>query len=599
LDIETAAYCVLIALAIYAGLALIGAPLWLLLRPLPLSGELASPLLGLAILQVWAWYWLDRDWGGMQVGLPVLLAFATVASVWMLLRTRPRLPTINEAVPTFGLAGAVAVAFVVQFRVPFRAGAAAASILNADIAFYVNQAGGLVAHGFGYAGNIAGSDLGVLATNGYGIGPGVYSTLAAAAAGTGLGVWRVALPVLLVMVVLGALAVRDAARLLLSNPIGPAVVALLVTVASLFVYVVTNYFLAQALAMPLVIAELLTLRAIARSESLKGALRYGTVFLALVVIAMMSYSLMAFAMQPALLGIIAVSEVGRGWLRRVTMAVAAVFGAFVVTLALVPVPFSRAIDLLHASFLGKNGWPLGLMTPLELLGVRPALRHPHPVAGRFMIEAIVVGALILGAMHVLRKRDAGLFGCAALMVLASYGIVYLSLGYSYEQWKWIAFFQPLLIASTFTLVAAGVAVVMRRVPNLPDRAPLIAGSLAGLALVALSARTTVVQTRHTYHYWSQDESLPWSVVDRSLSGLADNSMLQDMGEINVQLPQWEGMWAAYFLAPKTVHLLTPSYYPTSAAVATATIVRNDSPEAARPGARVLNDHYTLIPKQTK
>ena len=93
-----------------------------------------------------------------------------------------RVPPFRDWVPTLGLIGAVALAFVVEFRTVLKVGhLTSGTIWNADIALYVNEAGALVTHGFGWAGNIANVNLGAIATNSQGIGPGVYATLAAAA----------------------------------------------------------------------------------------------------------------------------------------------------------------------------------------------------------------------------------------------------------------------------------------------------------------------------------------------------------------------------------------------------------------------------------
>ena len=227
--------CVGVALALYAALALIGAPIWLLVRsaPPPVSDALGCPVIGLACLQVFAWYWLRFGTGGLVGGLPILGACALVALLgigWSRRRSF-RAPTLARCASTVGLLVAVSAVFVGEFRVPLKIGhLTSASIYNADIGYYVTVARALVSHGYSWSGNIAGVDLGAIATNGHGIGPGVYATLGAAAAGTGLGTWQAALPLALVGVALGALAVRDTVRLLLPGSLVAApVIALLAT----------------------------------------------------------------------------------------------------------------------------------------------------------------------------------------------------------------------------------------------------------------------------------------------------------------------------------------------------------------------------------
>ena len=324
----------------------------------------------------------------------------------------------------------------------------------------------LVSHGYSWPGNIAGVDLGAIATNGHGIGPGVYATLGAAAAGTGLGTWQAALPLALVGVALGALAVRDTVRLLLPGSLVAApVIALLASMASLFGYVTVNYFLAQVLAMPLVLCELMALHWLARRPGRQERVA-GLVLLAAVVLtAILSYSPMAFFMQPVIVGAVCVSEVGRGWLRRSAAVVVSTAGAFVVAALLAPVPFARSAAFVRVSFRKGPGWPLGLMTPLDVLGLRPAIRTPRPVVGTFVFEATIVGLIVVASVWTLwnRRRSAALLcGAAALVVLGSYAAVYAERGYSYEQWKWISYFQPVFITAMYALVvAAGAALVAR------------------------------------------------------------------------------------------------------------------------------------------
>ena len=162
--------CAGIAFAVYAVLALIGAPIWLLVRPLspPLSDALACPLLGFAVFDLFSWYWLRYTNTGLVHGLPVLGMVVAVALVWVVLRRRDifRKPSLASCASTAGLIAAVTIAFVGEFRVPLRLGyLTSASIWNADIAQYAGVAAGLVSHGFGWSGNIAGVDLGHWATD--------------------------------------------------------------------------------------------------------------------------------------------------------------------------------------------------------------------------------------------------------------------------------------------------------------------------------------------------------------------------------------------------------------------------------------------------
>ena len=580
--------CVAFALAIYLTLALVGAPVWLLVRPAapPVSDAFASPILGLAVLQVFSWWWLRFGHGGMIWGLPILVACALVAlaAVGRARRATFRRPSPARCVSTVVLLGAVAAVFVCEFRIPLRAGhLTSASIWNADIALYVNVSAGLVAHGFGWAGNIVGLHLGHASTNAKGIGPGIYSLLAASAAGTGTGTWEAAIPLLLVGVALGALAIRDAARLLLPrNLVAGPVIAVLVTTASLFGYITTNYFLAQVLVMPLALGELLVLHWIAQQTRTRERVAGVVLLTAIVAIAVLSYSPMAFAMQPIILGAVCIAEAGRGWLRRSAQAAIATAGAFVIAWALAPDPFKRSFEFVHVSLKEDKGWPLALMTPLDLLGFHQAVHTPRPVVGLFIFESAIVAAIIAGAVWVLwgtRRRAALVHASAALVVLGSYAAAYAARGYSYEQWKWISFFQPVFMVAVFGLVAAAAAVLLAAWrPHLRVAGGALA-AVFGIVLIAVSARMLVTGTRYTRAVWVAGEpSIAWNVVGPSLSGLADRPALAHEHAVNLDLPQWDEMWAAYFLQPKMrVYLLDPSYLPVSPPGARVTLSAHVAP----------------------
>jgi hypothetical protein len=567
---------------IYAELALIGAPIWLLVRPdvPPVSDAFACPVVGLAVSQVFSWYWLRYTNGGLATGMPVLgicVLFALAGVGWFKRRSLHR-PELALSVSTAALLAAIAVVFVCEFRTPFNVGhLTSASIWNDDIAVYVTVARGLISHGFSWGGNIAKVNLGAMATSSAnGSRPGPYSSLAAAAWGTGLRTWQVALPFLLVTVALGALAVRDAARLLLPGSlISASLIALLATMSSLFAYVTTNYFLGQVLVMPLAVGELIVLHSIARRSTWRQRIPELVLLVAMVVIAVLSFTPISFLMQPVILAAVCVGEFGRGWLRRSALVVASSMGTFIVACALVAESVWRSVRVAGAFAGAGFGWPLGLMTPLEVLGFRQVVRAPRPVVGTFVVQTAIVGLVVLAAVWVLwneRRRVAILNAAAAFLVLGSYALVYVHHGYSYQQWKWISFFQPILIVAVFALVVAAAGVLIRRWA--PAKIPVrTAGAFLGVALTVGSAQILLVGTRGNYVVWVAGEpTLPWNVVGSPLSKLAERPAIDRLDAVNVNMSQWDELWAAYFLEPTTrPYLGTPGYFPTSTSAGSATL----------------------------
>jgi hypothetical protein len=374
------------------------------------------------------------------------------------------------------------------------------------------------------------------------------------------------------------------------------VIALLATTASLFGYITTNYFLAQVLVMPLVLGELLVLHWLAAQSSWRERAGGLVLVAAIVVTATLSYSPMAFFMQPIILAAVCLGEVGREWLRRSAAVFATAVGAFVVAFVLAPVPFWRSAEFARKSLGSEKGWPLGLMTPLDALGLRQAVRTPRPSVGAFLFESFIVGVVVLVGVWALwnRERRAALFyASAAFVVFGSYAAVYVDRGYSYEQWKWISFFQPMFIVAVFALAVAAGGVVITKWLRLPPITVLGAGVVLGVALVGVSARTLVSGTARTRAVWVVNQpTISWSIVGSPLSQLPERTDLERLSAVNVALSQWDTMWAAYFLEPTTrVYPGYTGYYPTSTSPGAPTLKPEPDPTAPPTAPRV---RYVLV-----
>jgi len=159
-------------------------------------------------------------------------------------------------------------------------------------------------------------------------------------------------------------------------------------------------------------------------------------------------------------------------------------------------------------------------------------------------------------------------------VLVSYAGAYVVRRYSYEQWKWISFFQPAFVAAVFALLLAAAVSQMSRFGSAARLATRGGALVLGILLVALSARLLETETRYTRAYWVAGEPrLPWSIVSTQLSGLPKRSELDRLDAVNVDMPQWDEMWVAYFLQSKMqVYLLGPSYFPVAPPTAAWTLV---------------------------
>jgi hypothetical protein len=221
------------------------------------------------------------------------------------------------------------------------------------------------------------------------------------------------------------------------------------------------------------------------------------------------------------------------------------------------------------------------------------------VAGIFAVESVILGAVVLAAVALLWRRQARtaiFLAATAFVVFGSYVAVYVARGYSYEQWKWISFFQPLIVAAVYTLVCAAAIEAIDRVRHARTAFARNVGVAFGVVLVALSARTLVLGTRSTPAVWVPGKpTIHWYVVRPSLSDLPHRPAIAHLHGVNIKLPQWDAMWAAYFLEPEMrVYLTSPNYYTLSRGLAKHTLIPHHVPGAPPTG---YLPGYDLVPAQ--
>jgi len=159
-------------------------------------------------------------------------------------------------------------------------------------------------------------------------------------------------------------------------------------------------------------------------------------------------------------------------------------------------------------------------------------------------------------------------------VFVSYRFVYQFEGYSYRQWKWVSFFQPMLSTAMVALVCAGVLVLVSHY-ELSRHTPVIVGVVAAAVWIGfLTARAhtlTGIDAR-------------WATASPELVGLEDVGA-SHLREVNVDLaPYWETMWGAYFVAPVPSRLAQESYYGLAPQTARWT-VRNTKPGPGEPAPK--------------
>lgn len=584
-----------VGLAGYLLLFYLGWPLWTLIAPkrTPISLSFGAPVTGLAVLQIFSWYWLDHSGTGWSTGFPVLLGLNAVATVAALLWRRPTLrfdrTVAFSLLALVGIFAATSALFVSNFQNIATKGdqIEAASLGNNDVAAYAIVTRFVHDHDLHSHGPITGFDLGAFTRKDvFGVFPFVDGTSTI----TGVGDWQALLPAILVAMLLGVLALRDLAnRLFPKSRTRAAIIALIASASFLFAYIQGQYFISQILAMPIAVALALAYFEAVDQTTRDEFFRSIAVVGVLDIVLAFTYPHMLFLAQPVLVGAVLLASFGPGWVVRARRLVVVAAAGPIVAAILVPERFYIAVktffDLASDT---KSGFPLAAFTPLQLLGFQKILTAPTRHV--LVIQAAIVFAVVSVAVLVLWRKDRrpAIF-CAATVafVLGSYGVIYAIRGKSYSPWKWVSFFQPLYTTLVVLVVCAAAASLLGRI-HVDTTVRLVAGIVAGAVMMFFVVRDTRVLTRNDAF---------WNRVPTELSAIQDSPALAKITDANVALPPyWETMWAVYFLSPRTVYLRSKTYYPKAKAVATWTLEPAATPDAAGEVDRPLNAGYKLVEK---
>ena len=557
-----------------------------------ISTSLGAPLVGLAVLQIFSWYWLDKGGSDWSTGLPILLGLNAVATVVCLVWRRSVLKfdrsVAFSALALVALIAATSVLFISNFQDVATKGdhIEAASMKNPDIVVYAVISRFVHDHNLSQTGPIAGYSLGTFAhADVFGVFPFVDAT----ATITGVGDWQALLPVIFVAMLLGVLALRDLANSLFpKSRTRAALVALVASAGFLYAFIQGYSFISQLLAMPIAVALGIMYFGTLEPNTKGSFFRSIAIVGLLDIILAFTYPHMLFLAQPVLVGAALIATFGPGWaVRARRLVVTAVAGAAV---AAVVIPDRFSIAYSNVSTRANDttsGFALPAFTPLQLLGFQRKLTVPPPQT-TLLIQAAIVLAVVAGALVVLWRdqRRAAIFCVATVvLILASYGLVYIVRGRSYTQWKWISFFQPLYMALVILVVCAAAATLLRRV-RIDATIRLVAGVVAGSVLMYFVVDDTRALTRHNSN---------WETVSTGLSTIEGNPALKGIDAVNVDLPPfWETMWAVYFLTPRTVFLLNTSEYATAPPRATWTLEPNSKPDPPGAIVRRLNSDYKLV-----
>ena len=524
--------------------------------------SISAPLVGLVLLQAISWYVSSADVGleavwpwlpalGLLAIVPIVL-FATRRSARAVFKVRhPRvlLSDVLTAVTSFIL-------FVIHADDLLARGTLSIASANNDVAAYVAVTDHLARSGFDTAGPISGVDLGRVAEVDVN---GAYSYLFSAH-------WVLDRPYF--QLVLGCLAV---ASILVAQALGrllcrwtqlPVVavvaVAVLPQTTFLYSYISSMYFLSQllGLAFAITMIEIATRPYEGRQGFGMSAAALAAMFAGLV----LTYPHMAFLLPP-IVAVVIVASHGRDWRAFLWGILRLGTGAAIGLLVMLP-RTKVAIDRLLLLKDVEAGWPLDGVLPWGMVGAQE--RFVNTVSAVTIVGSVLVVGVSFVASAWLMHRDEDpwprAFAVLLAACLASYAAFYfLRGGPTYEQWKWVSFVQPLIVAAIFAPVFDALA---RRLPY-----------RHGVLPIGLLAIVVVVNMNRSVPYTSS-VALQTNWVSFELGTLGENAAFDGVESVNIDLaPYWESMWAADALFPRPVYIQAVSYYTPSAPVGDWTLTR--------------------------
>jgi hypothetical protein len=453
-------------------------------------------------------------------------------------------------------------------------------VANPDMSSYAVYSQHLLDAGFTPSGQVVGANLG---TGVQGLGFGACAIIANLAALLGTNALNVLYVALLMALFLGTYSsVRFLTeRLNVALPL--AILAAVSGFAVFFVvYLENNYFLSQLVAIALLPAFLTVLFDSGSSLSVRDWFAATIAAAVLAAIGIATYPQMVFVAAAIFVPAVALSRgfsgaIRRGGLSTVSLLIGLAGGA-----AIVPSLTRTAWRLVHSLQNVHAGWPLPGILVSGVLGFQTSPR-PHNSAGQWTASVILLACLLASGCLTWRFKGKQVLTSfvilASASILACYAVVFLHLGVSYQQWKWITYFTPLF-------VALFVAQVLTAIDSLGKNLPASAvGVTYLLCCLALSSPVTIPIDQPMASSLVNMEALPANPTIRSLRGL----------NVDLGPSYWYNNWSVYFFRDKRLYLQGLAYFPAARPRAYWTLVPNST---ATKGKDVipLDSTYRLVHK---
>ena len=463
------------------------------------------------------------------------------------------------------------------------------SAANNDVIAYAQVSEHVLMHSFGEAGRVNGADFGTQARVDV---FGAYSLVGMASSWMPFDYSYLLLPLLLLAWLLFANALTRwlCFTSLLPPSIIGAVVGLTVSVP-LLGYVGGNYFLSQILGMSFV---LFFLAEVARYQLLENCLKnkrfwFTAIYLSLLTAAMLlTYPAVSVA---ALVVVCPILMIGSKWNRirqLVYLLLASTMLGTVLVFNRVQIAISRALELRSI----RAGWSLPLFGLDQALGnlTNEAFGFNVLSLGISSVLVVIMIALVIGgkatAVRWMLIRNLTII----VIAYASYLYIYLSAdGWTYQAWKWLTFFIPLMLTSAIILVTAS---RQERLINSATLRQILFGVLISLLLINLG--------RFGHFYSAVADATP---VDSEIRNLSSQPALSDLDAVNIYTGDYrESMWPALFVGDRRISIVNTSYYSATPMIDKWTLIKAtyggrtaDLNKIAFPGARSVGSSYLLVP----
>ena len=585
-----------LAILIYSAYWLVGYGINKSLQRLSGLDKLRFPsvFIGLSLIQISAWVTLYFTGSGLLRATPWIFGvfvFMTGYAVSQSASTRALRSCFSEQLRNKEFQSVIAstvvvvITFVIQWRTTLSKGFLTLSSPNGDPPAYVQMASHIERFSFNFVGKVSGVHTGRVAQSDV---SGAYEYLAFNRIISGRTYSEILLPSLLIALILVAQGLTVLLQRHFKLRSWQAVLCVVFANSlPLQGYISANYFISQLMGIAVTIAffilmcEFRKLESSHQSSAHLTLIAFGALIMAsgiltyphMMVVASFILGMTSLRLRETILN-----------LRTISFFVISLGLAALLVFGRMPLAIDRAIALAGDR---TNGWALPVFLPSELLGWMSDVATAVTVNDKILSVAILVGVALL-VMYLRRfvQKNAIDLLIVTVAVGCSYALVYQRQpGPSYQQWKWISFFLPLLVA---VFVGLFIKLFIEVCKKSKIVAPIVVS-----ALVVSAAIGNI--RRYDNFYETVGRQSPGPSAEEI--GFDTSPAFNEITSVNVKTGGFMGsMWPATFLGERQVAILDPAYYTATEPLRTWTLIRSiDKLKDLPKGSRRVSESYVLVP----